>query len=257
MPVAERQPDDRRPAAAGEGGAARLHVVTPVKDSIDLTLQTAAAVLVSRTAEPFLYTIYNDFSTPENTALLERKSREMGFRLVNLADLTDTPSPNYLVTLRTAQREAVEAGASLLIVESDVVVDPDTVRRLVEGAAERPRCALAAAVTVDERGEVNYPYLRMKGRRGVVEESKHLSFCCTLLTHAFLSAVDFAALDPAKQWFDVSISHMALRADFSNYVFCDVRVLHRPHGSRPWKMLKYSSRLKYYWQKFLKGRDKI
>ena len=95
MPVAERQPDDRRPAAAGVGGAARLHVVTPVKDSIDLTLQTAAAVLVSRTAEPFLYTIYNDFSTPENTALLERKSREMGFRLVNLADLTDTPSPNY------------------------------------------------------------------------------------------------------------------------------------------------------------------
>lgn len=254
MPVAERQRPDKRPS---EGTTARLHVITPVKDSMDLTLQTVAAVLASRTAEPFTYTVYNDFSTPENTSLLEKKSREMGFRLVNLADLTDTPSPNYLLTLRMAQREAVAAGASLLIVESDVVVGEDTVRRLVEEAAARPRCALAAAVTVDERGEVNYPYAQVRGRSGVIEETKHLSFCCTLLTHAFLSAVDFGALNPEKQWFDVSISHMALRENFSNYLFCDLRVLHRPHGSRPWKMLKYSNRLKYYWQKFIKGRDKI
>ena len=68
-----------------------LHIITPVKDSIDSTIQTVKAILASQIARPYTYTIYNDFSTPENTAQLERYSKELGFELVNLADITTTP----------------------------------------------------------------------------------------------------------------------------------------------------------------------
>ena len=71
---------------------------------------------------PFTYTVYNDFSTEENTHRLEEAARQWNFRLVNLSDLTDHPSPNYLLVLQTAQKEAIEADAGLLIVESDVIV---------------------------------------------------------------------------------------------------------------------------------------
>ena len=82
----------------------KLHVITPVKDSIDFTLETVKAVLASQTSVPFTYTLYNDFSTAENTARLEAASQEAGFRLVHLSDLTTHPSPNYLLVLQMAQR---------------------------------------------------------------------------------------------------------------------------------------------------------
>ena len=127
-----------------------LHVLTPVKDSIDFTLDTIRAVMGSRLDVPFTYTVYNDFSTDENTRRLEEAARQYGFRLVNLADVTDHPSPNYLLVLQMAQREAIAADAGMLIVESDVVVKENTLQALYDGALERPDCAIAAAVTVDE-----------------------------------------------------------------------------------------------------------
>ena len=78
-----------------------LHIITPVKDSIDSTLETVKAILSSDIAVPYTYTIYNDFSTPENTRRLEQASKEMGFKLVNLSDMTTHPSPNYLLVLQT------------------------------------------------------------------------------------------------------------------------------------------------------------
>lgn len=235
-----------------------LHVITPVKDSIDFTLDTVKAILASETDVPFTYTVYNDFSTPENTARLERASRELGFRLVHLSDLTAHPSPNYLLVLQVARREALADDAGLLIVESDVVVKGDTLQGLFEGAAARPDCAIAAAVTTDEKGTVNYPYLYAKGQENkVIAEKRHCSFCCSLLTPAFLRAVDFQQLDASKNWFDVTLSHEALKAGFRNYLFTTLPVWHRPHGSRPWKQLKYKNPLKYYWLKFTKGLDKI
>ena len=48
-----------------------LHIITPVKDSIESTIQTIRALLSSSIGVPYTYTVYNDFSTPENTALLE------------------------------------------------------------------------------------------------------------------------------------------------------------------------------------------
>lgn len=49
----------------------RLHIITPVKDSIELTFRTIRSVLDSKIGIPFTYTVYNDFSTPENTKRLE------------------------------------------------------------------------------------------------------------------------------------------------------------------------------------------
>ena len=54
----------------------RIHIITPVKDSIDSTLDTVRAIMSSDIKIPFTYTIYNDFSTPENTLRLEKASKE-------------------------------------------------------------------------------------------------------------------------------------------------------------------------------------
>ena len=235
-----------------------LHIITPVKDSIDTTLDTVKAIMESDIRVPYTYTIYNDFSAPENTLRLEEASKRYGFQLVNLSDLTDHPSPNYLLVLQKTQQEAIEADAGLLIVESDVTVEKHTLQALFDGAMERKDCGMAASVTVDGNGEINFPYLYAKGRKPqVYDEKKRFSFCCTLLTLNYLKAFDFHQLDASKNWFDVTISHESLNKGFHNYLFINLPVLHRPHGSRPWKQLKYTNPLKYYWLKFTKGLDKI
>mgnify|MGYP002241694278 FL=1 len=126
-----------------------LHIITPVKDSIDFTLETVRAILASDIKVPFTYTVYNDFSTEENTKRLEEASKELNFRLVNLSDITTHPSPNYLLVLQCSQQEAIADDAGLLIVEPDVVVKKNTLQDLYDGAAARSGCAIAAAVTVD------------------------------------------------------------------------------------------------------------
>ena len=235
-----------------------VHIITPVKDSIESTMETIKAIQSSEMAFPHTYTIFNDFSTDENTEKLEKASKEYGFRLVNLKDITDHPSPNYLLVLQTSQKEALEADAGLLIVESDVTVRKDTLQGLVDGALQRPDCAIAASVTVDDAGVINYPYKHMLGKENqVIDSKKHCSFCCSLLTPALLKAFDFNTLDPTKNWYDVTISHEALNSGLRNYVFTTLPVIHRPHQSRPWKQLKYKNPLKYYWIKFTKGMDKI
>ena len=140
-----------------------IHIITPVKDSIELTLQTAEAILKSDFTVPFHYTIYNDFSTDENTKQLKEASLKMGFELVNLSEITSHPSPNYLLVLQMAQEKAIAAEAGLLIVESDVIVKKHTLQSLFDGAQARKDCGIAAAVTVDEHEAINYPYLYAKG----------------------------------------------------------------------------------------------
>ena len=235
-----------------------LHIITPVKDSIESTLETIRAVEASVLNVPHTYTIYNDFSTPENTARLEKEAKKGGFRLVNLSDLTDHPSPNYLLVLQKTRREALEADAGLLIVESDVIVAPDTFQRLFDEAQARPDCGIAASVTVNDEGEINYPYEYAKGQENqVIDNKKHCSFCCSLLTPELFRRFDFGELNPEKNWFDVTISHESLANGLHNYLFTNLPVIHRPHQSRPWKQLKYKNPLKYYWIKWTKGFDKI
>ena len=129
-----------------------LHILTPVKDSIELTIETIQAIVCSEISVPFTYTVYNDFSTVETTEKLQELSEKLHFRLINLADITNHPSPNYLLVLQMAQEEAVAADAGLLIIESDVVVKKDTIQKLFDGAQNLEQCAIAAAVTVNEQG---------------------------------------------------------------------------------------------------------
>lgn len=236
----------------------RVNIITPVKDSIDSALATIKAVMSSELKVPFAYTVYNDFSTADNTLALEKAAAAMGFRLVNLSDITTHPSPNYLMVLQMAQAEALTDEAGLIIVESDVTVRADTLQGLVDGAEQRADCGIAAAVTVDDNGAINYPYEYAIGHEeSVFPTKKHCSFCCSLLTPRLLKAYDFHALNPKKNWFDVTISHRSLKAGLSNYLFATLPVVHRPHSSRPWKQLKYTNPLRYYWLKFTKGLDKI
>ena len=236
----------------------KIHIITPVKDNIDQTLDTVRAVLASQLTVPYTYTLYNDFSSAENTSRLEAASREMGFTLVNLSDLTKHPSPNYLLVLQRERHMCLDEEAALLIVESDVTVRPETLQGLCDDADPHADAGIVASVTVDEAGALNYPYLYARGQEGlVVDTHRHCSFCCSLLTTELLRRVDFDQLDASKSWFDVTISHRSLESGLHNYLCATLPVLHRPHGSRPWKQLKYKNPLLYYWRKLTKGFDKI
>jgi hypothetical protein len=236
----------------------KIHIITPVKNSIVLTLETIKAVMQSEIKHQFTYTVYNDFSTEENTIILEKASKEMGFELVNISDLTDQPSPNYLLILQTAQEKALKENAGVLIIESDVIVGKETIQKLIDGAENCKNCGIAASVTVDENGVINYPYLFAKGKENrIIESDKHLSFCCSLLMPKLLNRYSFHSLNPEKSWFDVTISHQSLKSGLKNYIFTNLPVLHRPHSSRPWKKLKYTNPLKYYWLKLIHKKDRI
>lgn len=236
----------------------KIHIITPVKDSIELTIKTIEAVVSANYSTLYTYTIYNDFSTPETTQRLTEITEKHHIGLINLEDITQHPSPNYLLVLQMAQKKALEEDAALCIVESDVVVKPDTLQRLFNEALSRPDCGIAAAVTVDQDGAINYPYIFAKGKENrAFSTNKHLSFCCSLITTTFMNKFSFEELDPSKNWHDVTISHKSLNHGFKNYLFTNLPVLHQPHGSRSWKQLKYTNPVKYYFLKIIHRRDKI
>lgn len=235
-----------------------LHVITPVKNSIDTTLQAIEKIFLSDATVDFTFTVYNDFSDEDVTRKLQDITKTHGFNLINLCDITNHPSPNYLLILQLAQQKAIKEKAHLLIVESDVLVENNTIQRLFDYASQLDNPGLIASVTVDEKGEVNFPYLFARPyKKGVFSTSKRLSFCCTLLTNEFLSTYDFEELDPQKSWYDVFISHKSTALGFSNYLITSLPVVHKPHSSRPWKKLKYTNPIKYYWRKYTRGLDKI
>jgi hypothetical protein len=227
-----------------------------MKDSIELTEKTIRSVMNSCNNEAWDYVVYDDFSTEENASRLDELSAELGFCVVHLRDVLSTPSPNYRYVLQNAQQEAITRNSHLVIVESDVVVNVDTFQCLQSAVTDN--VGLVASVTVDESGAVNFPYLFARNWKNVdVVTKKRFSFCCTLLTNNFLKSYDFALLNPTKNWYDVFISHKSVELGFKNILQMTNRVLHRPHSSRPWKLLKYTNPLKYYWIKYTKGFDKI
>lgn len=231
-------------------------VITPVKNSIDTTLDTANAIADS--SIQLRHIIFNDFSSDESKTALVSNQEAIGYELIHLEDLTDHPSPNYKLVLQTAQKMALEANIPLLVIESDVVVKSDTIARLLGFVQANPKVGLVGSVTVDEGGVVNFPYLKFKGsKETLIKTQRSLSFCCTLFSVDFLKSYDFMGLDDAKDWYDTFISKKSIELGFENYVLMDTPVWHRPHGSRPWKQLKYTNPLKYYFLKFWKGLDKI
>ena len=235
-----------------------LLIITPVKDSIVTTEQTIRSVMASKTTADWHYVVYDDFSTVECSDRLDCLALELGFEVVHLRNITATPSPNYRLVLQTAQRRAIATRSHLIILESDVEVTLDSVDRLFQKANSTSKAGMVAAVTVDESEAVNFPYLY--ARRWSKKDRatrKRFSFCFTLLTNVFLQAFDFATLDPEKQWYDVTISHESIKRGFTNTLMMTNPVVHRPHSSRPWKLLKYTNPLRYYWIKYTRGLDKI
>jgi len=236
----------------------KINIITPVKDSLDTTLQTIQNIMQSETTVGFEYTIYNDFSTEQTTEVLQFESDKQGFTLVNLQEITTHPSPNYLLVLQTAQKKAIADGNHLLIIESDVIVKKDTIEKMYNYSKRLNHVGMIAAVTTDIKKQINFPYLyAQKFETGVVNTRKRLSFCCTLLTNEFLKSFDFDELNPEKSWYDVFISHKSIELGFNNYLITSLPVLHLPHSSRPWKQLKYTNPIKYYWKKFINNKDKI
>ena len=223
----------------------------PVKDAFPIAEEAIRAVRASG----HMLTVYDDFSMEENAAELNRLGRELEIQIVHLNAYTHHSSPNYRWVLIDAQRRCIEEKRDLVIIESDVIVRPDTISRLLRAAT--PQIGIVAAVTTNQLGTINFPYEYAHKYTQDAPCRKRLSFCCTLLTNAFLQSYDFAQLDESKNWYDVSISRMARRLGFENILQISNPVVHKPHSSRPWKNLKDTHPLRYYWNKLIHGRDKI
>lgn len=233
-----------------------LLIVTPVKDSINTTLETIRAIHEADADHRHL--VFNDFSTAETRAILEENQSKLDFELIHLEDLTNSPSPNYDITLQRAQQMALEMNVPLVLVESDVIVKKDTLVNLLKLSREYPNCGMVGAVTTDEQGKVNFPYLRFRREKdALIDTSRSLSFCCTLLTTSLLKRFSFAGLLTEKDWYDVSISRKSRSLGFRNYLAMTLPVIHKPHSSRPWKLLKYTNPVKYYFNKFVRRKDRI
>ena len=205
--------------------------------------------------------IYDDNSLAENAKRLDAIAEELNIQVIHIADLTDHPSPNYRLVLQHSQQLALAKNKHLVIVESDVMVQTDTLNRMLKEVKQS--VGMVAAVTVDEDGIYNFPYhylrhlpYRFMSKRTIASK-KRFSFCCTLLTNELLQKADFQLLDPTKNWYDVTISHWSVRLGLRNLLMLDNSVLHFPHASRPWKRLKYTHPLRYYWRKFTQKLDKI
>jgi len=231
-------------------------VITPVKDSIVTSLKTIASIHGAKSK--FHHIVYNDFSSPETLQLLRDHVAKFKFELVNLCDSIDTPSPNYDFVLQDGQRRALQEGKHLIVVESDVVVKENTLDELIHFANQEADVGMVGAITVDKLEQVNFPYLKFKNKRSeVMDTRRSLSFCCTLMSNNFLQQFNFEELDKSKDWYDTSLSKRSIDLGFKNIILGNLTVLHLPHGSRPWKQLKYKNPVKYYFNKLVKGRDKI
>lgn len=231
-------------------------VITPVKNSLDTVKRTVAAIANSELAVD--YHIFNDFSEPETKKYLEDNQEVLGYTLINLEEHVNTPSPNYRTVLIMAREMALAQDRDLIIVESDVIVAPDTLSRLMAFKEAQEECGMVAAITVDQSGDINFPYNHISASDpDIIKTNRSLSFCCTLLTLPLLNAFDFNQLREDKDWYDVHISKKSRSLGYDNYLLKELPVQHLPHSSRPWKMEKYSNPFKYYFKKFFLKRDRI
>lgn len=237
--------------------ATNLHIIMPVKDSIEMTEKAIRAIVDSG----YTLCVYDDNSLIENRLRLDELAAELNIEVVHIADLTNHPSPNYRLVLQLSQQEALAKNRHLVIVESDVIIRSDTLDRML---AQVQKCVgMIAAVTIDENGEYNFPYHYLHNLRyrfidkKTISTKKRFSFCCTLLTNELLRKADFQLLNPTKNWYDVTISHWSVQLGLCNLLMLDNPVMHFPHASRPWKRLKYTHPLRYYWRKFTQKLDKI
>lgn len=223
----------------------------PVKDSIETTEKAIRAIVSSGNS----LTVYDDNSSAETVMRLQQLHTELGITIVHINEYTDHPSPNYRWILIEAQKKALEEHAALVIIESDVIIRPDTIEKM--GGAVTQGVGMVAATTCNESGHINFPYKYAKHIKQDGVCKKRLSFCCTLLTEDLLQQYSFENLDETKNWYDVFITHQSLKLGLQNILQISNLVLHNPHSSRPWKKLKYSNPILYYWRKLTQHLDKI
>ena len=228
-----------------------IHIIMPVKDSIETAEQAIRSIVNSG----HTLTVYDDYSTNETAERLDTLQRELGIHVIHISEYIDNPSPNYRWVLINAQKECIEKGKHLIIIESDVIISEQTIDKLSNVVSEQ--IGMVAAVTTDNKGNINFPYEYAKHIQTDCTSNKRFSFCCTLLTNTLLRAYNFEQLNPNKNWYDVYISHMSQKLGFNNILQISNPVLHIPHSSRPWKQLKYTNPLLYYWRKITQRRDKI
>ena len=231
-------------------------IITPVKDSLETTKLTIDAV--SKTKGNFEYFIFNDLSQSSTKKFLDEAKNRFKFQLIHLEEITSTPSPNYKLVLETAQKMALDKKCPLIIIESDVVIHPETLPELLKILHSETNPGIVGAITVDKTGNYNFPYTFEKDKSNEILNTSHsLSFCCTLLSYEFLKQFDFRTLSQKKDWFDIYISRQSKKLGFNNYLAKGVEVLHLPHSSRPWKNLKYKNPILYYLKKIFNKRDRI
>ena len=234
----------------------KLILVTPVKDSLVTTKDTIRSLRPNGAEHK--YYIFDDYSTEPTRNWLDKNESKYNYKVIGLETITDTPSPNYRFTLQTVQKMALEQDAGVVLIESDVLATPEIINKLNELAHTMPDAGMVGAVTVDDDGKINFPYNYVKEEwDGIFESQRSLSFCCTLLTNELLQKFSFEELDESKDWYDVFITKKSRQLGFKNYLTKETPVIHRPHSSRPWKNLKYTNPVLYYFKKFFYGKDKI
>ena len=129
-----------------------LHIIMPVKDSLEMTERAIRAILNSG----HTLCVYDDNSLIDNAKRLDKLADETKIQVVHISELTDHPSPNYRLVLQLAEQEALATNRHLVIVESDVIIKADTLNKMQEEVQEG--VGMVAAVTVDEEGIYNFPY---------------------------------------------------------------------------------------------------
>ncbi len=231
-------------------------IITPVKDSLETTKLTIEAIAENK--GEFEYYVFNDFSQPDTKKYLDAAKNQYNFNVVHLEEITTNPSPNYKLVLEMGQKMALENKCPLILIESDVVVQANTLSELLKILHSEKNAGIIGAITVDRLGEYNFPYTFEKEKSDEIINTAHsLSFCCTLLAFDFLQEFDFHSLSQKKDWYDIYISRQSKKLGFNNYLAKGVEVLHLPHSSRPWKNLKYKNPVLYYFKKIFNKRDRI
>ena len=81
--------------------ACDLHIIMPVKDSIEIAERAIRAIVASG----HTVCVYDDNSLQENAERLDQIAKEKSIQVVHISDLTDHPSPNYRLVLQMAQQE--------------------------------------------------------------------------------------------------------------------------------------------------------
>lgn len=232
----------------------QIIVMTPVKNAIDHAKNCILSVL------EFLpnstYFVIDDFSNDAEVKKLGEFVLNKPIQFIDLKKITQNPSPNYDLALGIVLKNAYENKKSVLVVESDVVLNGKAINSILQNGMLPKRPGLVGAITQNEKGEINYPYQflnRWRWKKKIKNEMikvKAVSFCCTLIGCEFISDIMFENWADKKGWYDLKLSRWARKLGYENFL-CTTPVLHYPHSSRPWKNEKYENFIKYYFKKWI------